>query len=189
MLQEIRFWDIFDGDWRFALSLRYCAQENDRECGDLQMFCERYRARRGHYPEAVPADKLFRTRENLRYCAEHGIRLSGPRLGRPAKIVNPEILKQQLIDNSARNAIEGKFGQCKRRFGLGRVMARRRDCSETAIAITFPAANLIRWLWNTETFFALPIPAAIFHSAGTAHHAVLAKCSMIPSGSADPRYL
>ena len=122
------------------------------EGGDLQMICERYRARTGHYPEAVLADKLFRTRENLRYCAEHGIRLSGPRLGRPAKIVNPEILKQQLTDNSARNAIDGKFGQCKRRFGLGRVMARRRDCSETAIAMTFLAANLIRWLGNTETF-------------------------------------
>jgi transposase, IS5 family, putative len=60
--------------------------------------------------------------------------------------------KQQLADNSARNAIEGKFGQCKRRLGLGRVMARRRDCSETVISMTFLAANLIRWLWNTETF-------------------------------------
>ena len=116
------------------------------------MICERYSARTGHYPEAVPADKLLRTRENLRCCAEHGIRLSGPRFGRPAKIVNPEILKQQLTDNSARNAIDGKFGQCKRRFGQGRVMAWRRDCSETAIAMTFLAANLIRWRWKTETF-------------------------------------
>ena len=116
------------------------------------MICERYRARTGHYPEAVLADKLLRNRENLRYCAGHGIRLSGPRLGRPAKILNPEFLKQQLADNSARNAIEGKFGQCKRRFGLGRVMARRRDCSETVIAMTFLAANLIRCLWNTESF-------------------------------------
>ena len=64
------------------------------EAGDLQMICGRYRARMEHYPEAVLADKLFRNRENLRYCAKHGIRLSGPRLGRPAKIVNPEFLKQ-----------------------------------------------------------------------------------------------
>ena len=116
------------------------------------MICERYRARTGHYPEAVLADKLFRNRENLRYCAGHGIRLSGPCLGRPAKIMNPEFLKQQLADNSARNALEGKFGQCKRRLGLGRVMARCRDCSETVIAMTFLVADLIRWLWNTETF-------------------------------------
>ena len=102
-----------------------------------KMICERYRARMGHYPKVVLADKLFRNRKNLRYCAEHGIRLSGPRLEQPAKIMNPEFLKQQLADNAAHNAIEGKFGQCKRRLGLGRVMARRRDCSETVIVMTF----------------------------------------------------
>ena len=32
-------------------------------------------------------------------------------------------------------------------------------------------------------FFALPIPASIFHGAGTDHYAVFSKCSMIPSGS------
>ncbi|MDD4818499.1 MAG: transposase [Victivallaceae bacterium] len=102
------------------------------------------------------ADKLFRNRENLRYCAEHGIRLSGPRRGRPAKIVDPDSLKQQLADNSARNAIEGKFGQCKRRLGLGRVMSRRKDCSETVIAITFLAANLIRWAQKRERLLSTP---------------------------------
>jgi len=115
------------------------------EAGDLPTICERFKTRTGHYPEAVLADKLFRNRENLRYCAERGIRLSGPRLGRPAKVVDPELLKLQLADNSARNAIEGKFGQCKRRLGLDRVMARRKDCSETVIAIAILAANLIRW--------------------------------------------
>ena len=89
------------------------------EASDLQSICERYKERNGHYPEAVLTDKLFRNRENLRYCTEHGIRLSGPKLGRPTKVIDPELLKQQLADNSARNAIEGKFGQCKRRLGLG----------------------------------------------------------------------
>lgn len=115
------------------------------EASDLQTICERYKKRNGHYPEAVLADKLFRNRENLRYCAEREIRLSGPKLGRPTKVVDYDVLKQQLADNSARNAIEGKFGQCKRRLGLGRVMARRKDSSETVIAITILTANLIRW--------------------------------------------
>ena len=44
---------------------------------------ERYRAREGHYPERVLADKIYRNRENLGYCKLHGIRLSGPALGRP----------------------------------------------------------------------------------------------------------
>ena len=71
--------------------------------------------------------------------------MSGPKLGRPTKVVDSDILKQQLTDNSARNAIEEKFGQYKRRLGLGRVMARRKDSSETVIAITILTANLIRW--------------------------------------------
>lgn len=138
------------------------------EGGDLQMICERFRARTGHYPEAVLADNLFRNRENLRYCSEHGIRLSGPRLGRPVKIMNPELLRQQLADNSARNAIEGKFGQCKRRFGLGRVMARRRDCSETVIAMTFLTANLIRRMLEAETFLIFRFRPLFFMDRGPA---------------------
>lgn len=129
------------------------------EAADLQTICERYRERNGHYPEAVLADKLFRNRENLRYCAERGIRLSGPKLGRPMKVIDPEVLKQQLADNSARNAIEGKFGQCKRRLGLGRVMARRKDSSETVIAITILTANLIRWEQQDARILFFSFPA------------------------------
>ena len=46
---------------------------------------ERYRIKYGYYPEAVLADKLYRNRKNMEYCKEHGIRLSGSRLGRPPK--------------------------------------------------------------------------------------------------------
>jgi len=53
------------------------------ESRDLQAQIEAYRTRYGRYPEVVCADKLYRTRENLRYCHEKGIRLSGPKLGRP----------------------------------------------------------------------------------------------------------
>lgn len=102
-------------------------------------------------------------RENLRYCAEHGIRLSGPKLGRPSKVIDLEALKQQLADSSNRNAIEGKFGQCKRRFGPGRVMARRKDCSETVIAVTIPVANLIRWNPRAARSFAHLFPVIISH--------------------------
>lgn len=129
------------------------------EASDLQSICERYKERNGHYPEAVLADKLFRNRENLRYCAEHGIRLSGPKLGRPTKVIDPELLKQQLADNSARNAIEGKFGQCKRRLGLDRVMARRKDSSETVIAITILTVNLIRWEQRVARILFFVFPA------------------------------
>jgi len=115
----------------------------------------------GHYPEAALAGKLFRNRENLRYCAERGIRLPGPRLGRPAKVADPELLAQ-LADNSACNAIEGKFGQCKRRLRFDRVMARRKDCSETVIAIAILAANLIHWERETAKLLSLCFQGMFF---------------------------
>ncbi len=46
----------------------------------LQESCERYKARNGYYPERVLADKIYRTRKNLQYYAEHGIALNGPKL-------------------------------------------------------------------------------------------------------------
>ena len=46
---------------------------------------ERYVERTGHYPERILADKIYRNRNNLAYCREHRIRLSGPSLGRPKK--------------------------------------------------------------------------------------------------------
>ncbi len=51
---------------------------------------ERYRRREGRYPARVLADKIYRNRDNLRYCKERGIRLSGPALGRPKKDDKPD---------------------------------------------------------------------------------------------------
>ena len=45
-------------------------------------------------------------------------------------------------DEGIRNSIEGKFGQGKRRFSLGRVMTKLPHTSLTAIAITFLVMNI-----------------------------------------------
>ena len=50
------------------------------EAGNLQAMAERYKAREGHYPSRIPADKIYRNRDNLRCCKAHGIRLTGPAL-------------------------------------------------------------------------------------------------------------
>lgn len=55
--------------------------DNFNEGTTLIKSIENYHQRFGCYPEAVLADKIYRNRDNLRYCKEHGIRLSGPRLG------------------------------------------------------------------------------------------------------------
>ena len=102
---------------------------------------EEYRERFGHYPEAVLADKIYRNRGNLAYCKNHGIRLSGPRLGRPPKETDIDVIRWQQLDVSQRNAIEGKFGESKTGYGLDRIMARLKSSSETVIAMSFFCMN------------------------------------------------
>jgi transposase, IS5 family len=60
--------------------------------------------------------------------------------------VSKEKKKQALESERIRNSIEGKFGQGKRRFSLGRVMAKLSHTSQTAIAITFLVMNLSTYL-------------------------------------------
>jgi IS5 family transposase len=88
------------------------------EGNTLQAAVENYRIRFGFYPKAVLADPIYRTRDNLRYCKEKGIRLSGPQLGQPS--TDQQTQKQKKItkaDAAARNAVEGKFGEGKRSYG------------------------------------------------------------------------
>ncbi|MEN8127402.1 MAG: transposase [Planctomycetota bacterium] len=90
------------------------------ESCDLIEQIEQYRKRFGFYPESVHVDKIYRTKDNRRFCKKHGIRLSGPPLGRPT--TDADLLKAQrkiqYQDEVDRIAVEGKFGQGKRRFSL-----------------------------------------------------------------------
>jgi IS5 family transposase len=118
------------------------------ESVDLVGQIEAYRRRFGHDPASVHVDQIYRTRENRRYCASRGIRLSGPPLGRPRTntAATAEQVKQAQhqaqVDATARMAIEGKFGQGKRRFGLGCLMAKLAQTSETMIHVSFLVMNL-----------------------------------------------
>ncbi|UNU26631.1 IS5 family transposase [Microcoleus vaginatus HSN003] len=119
--------------------------DNFNESGDLKAQVEAYYRFTGYYPESVHADRIYRTRENRAWCKERGIRISGPPLGRPPANVSKSKKKQAAYDERIRNAIEGKFGQGKRRFGLNRVMAKLDNTSGTVIAITFLVMNLTTW--------------------------------------------
>jgi len=107
---------------------------------------ERYQKRHGYYPKVACADRIFRNRKNLEFCKQNGIRLSGPRLGRP----NIKKLKSQKrierIDNRIRNEIEGKLGEGKRCYGLGCIMAKLQETSECVIHLQFLVMNLQRKL-------------------------------------------
>lgn len=51
----------------------------------LSGMIELCKERTGSYPKRILADKIYRNRENLAYCAERKIRLSGSALDRPKK--------------------------------------------------------------------------------------------------------
>ena len=126
--------------------------DNFNESGDFEDQVEAYKRRFGFYPESVHADKIYRTRDNLRYCKARKIRLSGPRLGRPPTVTpeNADRLKSEARrarqDEIERIPIEGKFGQGKRKYGIGRLMTKLSETSETAISVCFLVMNLEKWL-------------------------------------------
>jgi transposase, IS5 family len=114
------------------------------EASDLPDQVERFYRRHGHYPESVHVDAIYRTRENIRYCRDRGIRISGPPLGRPKRDATErkQDRKQTRLDEIARIAIEGSFGVGKRRYTLDRILERRPDTSESMIAVILLVMNL-----------------------------------------------
>lgn len=105
---------------------------------------EAYYQRYGYFPESVLADKLYRTRENLQYCKSKGIRLSGPRLGRPShsEEKQKEQVRLERQDSRERNAVEGKIGEAKRRYGMARIMARLKETAASVICLQVVVMNL-----------------------------------------------
>ena len=121
--------------------------DNFNESTTLIEAVEQYRRRMGYYPAVVQADQIYRTRENRSFCKQHGIRLSGPALGRPPKDGQSSEQRQSTKqDAGERNAIEGKFGEGKRKYGLGRIRARLAQTSESVITLQLLVMNLERRL-------------------------------------------
>jgi transposase, IS5 family len=123
---------------------------------DLKAQAMTYRRRHGHYPEVICADQIYRTRSNRAFCQRHGIRLSGPRLGRPKN--DPELVaaeRQQFMDDQRqRNAVEGKIGQAKRRFGLGLIREKLAVTQGSTIAMNVLMMNLEKLLELLFVLFA-----------------------------------
>lgn len=104
---------------------------------------ERYKVRNGHYPERILADKIYRNRANLSFCREHGIRLSGPALGRPKKN-NKSDKKAEYIDNADRVEVERAFSLAKRSYGLGCIRTKLADTTRCSVALSVMAMNIAR---------------------------------------------
>ena len=121
--------------------LECCSFDAYNEAGNLQEMAERFREREGHYPCRILADKIYRNRENLNYCKEHGIRLSGPALGRP-RTGEPRDKSQDYRDECERVEVERRFSLAKRKCGMGLVTAKLRETSAHVIAMSVLVLNL-----------------------------------------------
>lgn len=108
----------------------------------------RFHDRYGRWPERILADKLYRNRQTLTFCREHGIRLSGPALGKPPKDQerSRQIRKQEYQDNCDRNEVEGVFGTGKTAYGLGRVSVRLEHTTRCVIGVALLMWNLMKRL-------------------------------------------
>ena len=104
---------------------------------------ERFRERTGFYPERVLADQIYRTRENRSYCKEHGIRLSGPKLGRPSANVKVD-KKQEYQDNADRIEVERAFSLSKRCYGMDCIVTKLKETQLTSIALSVFVTNLFK---------------------------------------------
>lgn len=108
----------------------------------LQDSAEKYRERHGVYPQAILADKTYRNRYNLAFCKAHGIRLSGPRLGRPKTAELEADKKQAYQDSCNRNIVESRNGIIKRRYGLSRIMSYLPQTALTEAAMNVLVMNV-----------------------------------------------
>ena len=111
------------------------------EAGNLRAMVERFREREGHYPCRILADKIYRNRENLSYCKECGIRLSGPALGRPRKGETRD-KTQDYLDECERVEVERRFSLAKRKCGTGLVTTKLRETAVHVIAMSVLVLNL-----------------------------------------------
>ena len=121
--------------------LEFCSFDAYNEAFNLQAMAERFREREGHYPSRILADKIYRNRENLNYCREHGIRLSGPALGRPKKGETRD-KTQDYRDECERVEVERRFSLAKRKCGMGLVTAKLRETAAHVIAMSVLVLNL-----------------------------------------------
>ena len=132
--------------------LEYFSFDAYNESTLLKDMIERYKNRTGHYPERVLADKIYRNRENLRFCKSLGIKLSGPALGRPKK-EDIRDRKQNYRDEAERVEVERKFSLAKRKCGMGLIVTRLKETTCHCIAMSVLLLNLKKAVGILVLFF------------------------------------
>lgn len=91
----------------------------------------------------VLVDQIYRTRTNREFCKQHGIRMSGPRLGRPPK-EKQKTTKEEYQDNVDRIEVERFFSLDKHCYGAGLIMTKLPETTLSSIAMSVLVGNLFR---------------------------------------------
>jgi hypothetical protein len=111
------------------------------ESQNLIDIIQRYKNRTGHFPKRILADKIYRTRDNIKFCNDYGIEFLGKPLGRPRKDYIPD-KKAIRKSETDRIEVERKFSQAKGSHGLAKIKMRLKETSLTAIALSILALNI-----------------------------------------------
>lgn len=130
----------FAGGFAFASNMQW---ENFPESGLLQAAAEEYRSILEDNPAVIVADRVYPNRENRLYCAERGIHLAGPKLGRKSIVNSLESATRRYQEIDSPPTQEGTIGP-------GRIMAKLTDASQTSIAMGFFVANMEKQLRNHQ---------------------------------------
>ena len=117
---------------------------------------ERYKERKGHYPERVLVNQIFKNRNNRTYCKAHGIRMYGPALGCPKKNAQND-KKQEYIDNTDRIEVERAFSLAKRKYGLGLITTKLDETTRGSIVLSILAMNVNRFTMISFTHFLISV--------------------------------
>jgi len=108
---------------------------NEGSC--LMDSVDKYYQRFGFYPREILADQIYCTRHNRKELKLKFIKLIAKPLGRPSAV-------KEHVRPGERNPIEGKFGQAKTAYGLGRIRARLQETSQSWIASIILVLNLVK---------------------------------------------
>ena len=110
----------------------------------LKSILDAYKYRHGCYPSRVLVDQIYRTKANIAFCKENGIRISGPKLGRPTSDTKQKKkdAKTTAKDKVDRIQIERYFSTAKRRNGMGLITKKREDTSLSTIAMSVLTTNI-----------------------------------------------
>ncbi len=125
------------------------------ESEKLQEALEQFHDRTGRWPKRVLVDKIYRTRANIAFCNERGIRISGPRMGRPPKDEKQTQADKKAAykDNKDRIGVERFFSLGKRCCGMGLIRTRLEETSRTAVCLSVLVTNLFGHSYDQNALF------------------------------------